>query len=139
MRKRTKQKRNFEIKFYEGLLKNRPDFIEALSLLGNVYTKRGMFEKGLEVDLRLSELKPYDPIVYYNLACSYSLLGKLEESLRALKRAVLLGYEDLAYALKDKDLKMLRDYKPFKDFLYKVERNMLSKTSSSVKCSGGNK
>jgi len=42
--------------------------------LGNAYTENGMYAKGLLVDLKLSRLKPNDPLVHYNLARSYALL-----------------------------------------------------------------
>ena len=103
-RRRTK-KRSFEIRFYEELVDSQPDFIEALSCLGDAYTKGGLFAKGLEIDLRLIELKPDDPIVYYNLACSHSLLGNIDAAFGALKKAILLGYDDFSYLAKDEDLK----------------------------------
>jgi len=119
------RRRSFEIRFYEDLAKRRPNFIEALSCLGDVYTNEGFFEEGLKVDLHLSKLKPDDPVVHYNLACSYSLLGKLDEALEALKKAILLGYENFSYILEDKDLRNLRDDRRFKQLLDKINSRFL--------------
>ena len=102
LRKR-KPKRTFEIRFYEQLVSKEPNFIEALSCLGDAYTKGGLFREGLEVDLRLTKLKPNDPIIYYNLACSYSLLGEVDGAFESLKKAILLGYDDFSYLFKDRD------------------------------------
>lgn len=99
---------DFEIGFYENLLKEKPDFIQALIALGDAYTKRGFYQKGLQIDKRLVQLKPDDPIVFYNLACSYSLLGLIDEGLDALKRAIKLGYRDFRWLEKDPDLENLR-------------------------------
>ena len=121
---RRLKRRNLEIRFYEELVKTRPDFTQALSCLGNAYTKRGLFHKGLEVDLRLIRLKPDDPVAYYNLACSYCLLGETEKALESLKKAVFLGYEDFTYLMKDKDLEALRKDGGFKRFMEKVKRNL---------------
>ncbi|MCM8801253.1 MAG: hypothetical protein NC912_04510 [Candidatus Omnitrophica bacterium] len=99
---------DFEINFYERILKERPNFIEALVALGDAYTKRGFYEKGLAIDKRLVELKPYDPIVFYNLACSYSLLGLIDEAIISLKKAIRLGYRDFRWLEKDADLENLR-------------------------------
>ncbi|MBT7910449.1 MAG: hypothetical protein HN607_07935, partial [Verrucomicrobia bacterium] len=57
----------------EGLTKRDPQYVEALQLLGDNYTKRDRFHDGLTVDEHLSQLLPEDSMVYYNLACSYSL------------------------------------------------------------------
>lgn len=99
---------DFEISFFESLVKENPNFVDALIPLGDAYTKRGLYEKGLEVDLRLSELLPIDPTVHYNLACSYSLLRKMDLAFRALEKAVKLGYKDFKWMEKDPDLENIR-------------------------------
>jgi len=98
----------FEIQFFEELVSRDPCNEEALMILGNTYTRRGEYEKGLNVDRRLVRLRPADPTVYYNLACSYCLLRHIDESLAALERAVLLGYRDVTHLTKDPDLANLR-------------------------------
>lgn len=98
----------FEVAFYEELLKKLPNSIDILMALGNDYVRRGSFDRGLWVDQRLCELRAQDPIVHYNLACSYSLLGRVDEALAALEKAIRLGYRDYAYMQKDPDLKSLR-------------------------------
>lgn len=117
-----KKKKDFEIKFYEGLLQKRPDFVDALITLGDAYTRKGFYEEGLEVDRKLAELKPEDPIVHYNFACSLSLTEELEQAFKELKKAVLLGYDDLSYILKDGDLENLRKHPQFNDFFEKIKR-----------------
>jgi tetratricopeptide (TPR) repeat protein len=104
---------NFEIRFYEGILKNSPNFVEVLIVLGDLYTKRGFYKKGLKVDLRLKKLRPFDPVVFYNLACDYSLLGQIDKAFEALKKAISLGYTDFEYLKRDKDLENLRKDKRF--------------------------
>lgn len=99
---------DIEISFLEGIVRRDPEFVEALQILGDDYTRRGQVDKGLRVDERLSELRPTDPIVYYNLACSYSLSDRLELSLIALDRALTLGYRDFKWMAKDPDLRRLR-------------------------------
>lgn len=99
---------DFEIGFYEKLLKKKPDYIEALIVLGDTYTKRGFYQKGLEIDKRLTRLKPDDPVVFYNLACSYSLLNLIDEACAVLKKAIELGWRDFRWLKKDPDLENLR-------------------------------
>ena len=100
---------DFEISFYEGLLKKKPDFVNALIALGDAYTKRGRYKQGLKIDKRLVRLKPRDPIVHYNLACSYSLLKMADFCLEALKKAIGLGYYDFDFINKDPDLEFIRE------------------------------
>ncbi|MCM8781178.1 MAG: hypothetical protein NC908_04570 [Candidatus Omnitrophica bacterium] len=99
---------DFEISFYEGLLKKKPDFINALIALGDAYTKRGRYKEGLKIDRKLAKLKPDDPIVHYNLACSYSLLEMADESMKALTKAIALGYRDFDFMNNDPDLEFIR-------------------------------
>ncbi len=99
---------DFEIALYETYLSFRPDGVEALFGLGNAYTKRGSYSKGLEVDLRLVRLEPDNPTFNYNLACSYSLLKNLDRSIETLKRAIELGFDDRKQFETDPDLENVR-------------------------------
>lgn len=123
---------DFEIKFYEGVVKTNPDFVDALSALGDLYTKKGLFEKGLEIDVRLSRLKPKDPMVLYNLACSYALLDHLNSSFNAIKKSIKCGYDDFDYLFKDKDLEKLRDLDIFKQYFAGVKKRRISKQKTST-------
>ena len=119
MPRRTKSEAllEFEISFYEKLLRAYTDFVDVLVPLGDAYTRRGLHEKGLQVDLRLTRLRGNDPLTWYNLACSYSLLKRLDESLDALRRSVELGYGDLTHLQNDPDLVNLRQSQKYRQFL----------------------
>lgn len=119
MQKRSKSHEllEFEITFYERLLANDPDFVDALAALGEAYTRRGWYEKGLAVDQKLCQLKAKEPIVWYNLACSYSLLERPDDAVQALRQAIKLGYDDFEYLGKDPDLEPLRRSPKFRRFL----------------------
>ncbi len=107
---RKKDDLEFEIAFYENVLKDAPDFIEALSAIGDLYTRVGLWQKGLDVDIKLSKLRSEDAIVFYNLACSYALLNQPRASLNALNKAIDLGYDDFEYLFTDEDLaNLLKD------------------------------
>lgn len=104
----VKEDLEFEIRFFEGISRHDPDFIEALQILGDAYTRTGQWEKGLKIDVRLARLCPDNSLVFYNLACSYSLLNHVEEAFAALREAVKLGYDDARWLTKDPDLENLR-------------------------------
>lgn len=118
-----KSELDFEIRFFEGLLKDNSDFVDALKPLADLYTRRGLIQKGLELDERLISLCPNDPTVFYNLSCSYSLLSRVEDSLKALKQAIELGYCDLYHMLTDKDLQNIRNDPAFLDLVETVKKN----------------
>ncbi len=123
----------FEIAFYENILKQTPDFIEALIAIGDVYTRAGFWQKGLEVDLKLSRLRPDDAIVFYNLACSYALLNQTRPALSALSKAIELGYNDFKHLREDPDMENLLKDQQVQEFLAQVERKRKSpkKTQAS--------
>ena len=83
-----------KISFLEGLVKRDQDYVEALQLLGDYYTQRGWYDHSLKVDEQLSRLEPANPMVFYNLACSYSLNENFEKAVAALDQALALGYRD---------------------------------------------
>lgn len=114
-----KEDLDFEIDFFERLIKDDPRFVDALLPLAELYTKKGFHEKALEIDLALSKLRPTDDLVFYNLACSFALLNRKEEALEALEQAVKLGYDDFVHMKKDPDLKCLRGDPRFLSLLYK--------------------
>jgi tetratricopeptide (TPR) repeat protein len=102
-----------EIQFYEGILAQDPDYVEALLPLAEAYTRAGLYEKGLEADQRLAKLRPKDASVHYNLACSWALTGHKEEALAAVEHAVELGFNDVELLMKDEDLALLHDVDEF--------------------------
>ncbi len=108
---------DFEIRFYERILKERPNYVDALMPLADAYTRKGLFKEGLEIDRRLSRLCRRDPVVFYNLACSYALVGQKKRAIQTLKKSVMLGYRDYAHLRKDPDLKVLAGDPEFDTFL----------------------
>lgn len=105
---------DIEISFIEGVVNRDPNFLEALQVLGDDYTRRGRFADGLKIDERLAELRPEDSMVQYNLACSYSLTDLIEPAADALERALNLGYRDFKWLNNDPDLENLRQHPVFR-------------------------
>lgn len=113
---------NWEMDFYEDILKRRPDFVEVLMVLGNLYTGHKLYAKGLQVDQRLARLRKDDPIVHYNLACSHSLLNQRNDAFEALSNAAKLGYHDVKHMEKDSDLDVIRSDPRYADIVAKMRR-----------------
>jgi len=118
--RRETRELDVKIGFVEGIVRRDPEYVEALQLLGDHYTQRGRFEQGLQVDERLSRLEPSNPLVFYNLACSYSLTSQIDLAAAALERALLLGYRDFKWLAKDPDLRTLRKHPLFRSIKNKI-------------------
>ena len=106
--RQEKRDLDIEIGFLEGLVQRDPVYVDALQLLGDDYTKRGKYIAGLRIDQKLAVLRPRDPLVFYNLACSLCLSGQHNEAADALERSIDLGYRDFRWLAEDPDLHDLR-------------------------------
>ena len=116
-----------KIQFIEGLVRRDPVYVDALQMLGDHYTQRGRFTDGLSVDEKLAQLEPENPVVFYNLACSYSLIEEYDRAIQALEKAFALGYQDFNWLAKDPDLKSLRA-QPIFEPLKKIIRALKKKS-----------
>ena len=112
----------FELDFFEGILNRNPDYVDVLRVYGNNLTLKGRFADGLKIDRRLVGLRPKDALAHYNLACSLSLLNKIEPALRALRKAIELGYRDFRYLREDRDLAAVRKDPRFRQLLREFEK-----------------
>jgi tetratricopeptide (TPR) repeat protein len=111
-----------KIEFVEGLVRRDPDYVDALQLLGDHYTQRGRYVEGLRVDERLARLRPGDALVYYNLACSYSLTAQFDRAVLALEKALSLGYRDFNWLARDPDLHKLRQQPVYRNIENQIRR-----------------
>jgi tetratricopeptide (TPR) repeat protein len=120
--RRESRELDLKIEFMEGVVRRDPEYVEALQLLGDHYTQRGKFEQSLKVDEQLSRLEPRNPLVFYNLACSYSLTGLVDRAVTALDQALVLGYRDFKWLAKDPDLRTLRKHPLYRDIEDKIRK-----------------
>jgi len=120
---------DIEIGFLEGVVRRDPRFEEALQVLGDDYTARGRVNEGLHVDEQLALLRPEDPLVFYNLACSYALIKEYEKAVQTLDRAMDLGYRDFHWLARDEDLRELRKHPLFKPVRERIKKLKTSKTA----------
>lgn len=106
-----------ELTFLQKLSARLPEDLEILQALADLYTKTGDYEKGLEVDIKLSAQLPNDDLVWYNLGCSYSLTNHPDEAFEALTKSVELGYADYDWMKTDPDLNKLHPDPRFESLL----------------------
>ena len=106
-----------EMNFLERVRTRCPSHRLVKEALGEIYTQVGRFEESLEVDLSLAREHPRDPHVWYNLGCSFALVGRKDEAFGALLRAVGLGFRDFDWMRKDSNLEVLRTDPRFRTLL----------------------
>ncbi len=119
-----KEVRDLDVKiaFLEGIVARDPQYIEALQVLGDHCTQRGLFARSLKVDQQLSRLEPRNPLVFYNLACSYSLNQEFSLAAAALENALTLGYRDFNWLARDPDLRPLRQHPLYRSIQDKIRQ-----------------
>jgi len=121
MSRQPKSDPAFDISFYEAIHARVPDYVDVIELLGGLYTKTGRIADGLRMDRKLVRLEPGNATAHYNLACSLALSKRRSDALRALHRAVALGYSDLHWLLQDPDLESLKGIPGFQELLRKLQ------------------
>lgn len=117
---------DFELEFYGNILKNNPAYAEILEQLGQIYTLKNRHNEALEVDLRHAQLRPNNPVVFYNLGCSHALLGHQQEAVQILRKAIDLGYDDADHMAADPDLESLYDLPEFIQLLADISEDSSS-------------
>ncbi len=108
---------DFEIGFFESILKRDPRDTSVIELLANLYTKTGRIDEGLKMDRKMVRLRPENPVAHYNLACSLALKNRKAEAVKSLRTAIENYYRDWEWLVRDPDLKNLHDYPKFKTLL----------------------
>ncbi len=76
-------------------------------------------EKYCEKTLEL--LKRESSFVFYNLACAYSMMNKVDKSLDVLEKALKTGQVNIPYMESDADLKNVRAAKGYKELMAKYK------------------
>lgn len=106
-----------ERKFLEAVLRRLPEHPGLLRTLADLYPQEGLYKEGYECDLALTRIFPHDDVVWYNFACACALMEEPERAMTSLKKALELGYSDLAGVSRDPDLRSLHGLPEFKALL----------------------
>jgi len=109
------------IKNAEQHLRLTPYNIRALSLGAGALIQAGDKKRGLEWAQRAMKIDPDEPAILYNVACTYSLAGKYEESIDILEKSMTSGSDRLNWIKHDTDLDPLRKHPRFIALIKKFE------------------
>ncbi len=117
MSKKSAHDPEFEIRFFESVLRRSPAYANVVEILGGLYTRQGRIADGLKMDRKLVKLQPTNATARYNLACSLALSERKSDALRELRHAVELGYRDFDWMAQDPDLEPLKHHPEFRTLL----------------------
>ena len=101
--------RRKEMEVLQEQLHHFPDDVRARILLAADLALLGdRDESAMQARIAIT-MRPLDPNILYNAACTYGLLQMKAEALDAFRRSVEAGYANTDWCKKDPDLKILHD------------------------------
>jgi tetratricopeptide (TPR) repeat protein len=92
----------------EAHLKLTPDDVRAMYMGANGLVALGEVERGVEWARRAVAMEPDDPMLLYNVACIFSLAGRLDEALGYVEAAVAAGLTQREWLEHDSNLDAIR-------------------------------
>ncbi len=97
------------LKLMEDRLELNPDDARAANLAAAFLARLGDLPKAVEYADRSLSIDPEDPMLLYNVSCTYVALGRYEDAMKCLERAVDKGFGHREWIDHDPDLDPLRD------------------------------
>ncbi|MGI9077594.1 MAG: tetratricopeptide repeat protein, partial [Gemmatimonadaceae bacterium] len=97
-----------EMKLIEERLELNPDDARACNLGAGVLANLGEKERALDFAERSLAIDSEDPMLLYNVACTYSVLGQHDDAITCLERAVDKGFGHKEWIEHDPDLNPIR-------------------------------
>ena len=97
------------LKLMEDRLELNPDDARAANLAAAFLARLGDLAKAVEYADRSLAIDPEDPMLLYNVACTYVALNRQEDALNCLERAVDKGFGHKEWIDHDPDLDPLRE------------------------------
>ena len=94
-----------------------PDDARALYLGANALCQLGERARSLDWATRALSIDSEEPTTLYNVACVYSLQGRVEDAVGCLETAVDHGFRQRAWFEHDSDLEALREHPRFQALL----------------------
>ena len=101
------------MRLIEKHLEMHPDDGRALYFGAQALCQLGQPERSLDWATRALHMDPEDPAVLYNVGCVYSLMGKIDEALDCLEKAVSFGMGQKEWFENDSDLNAVRNHPRF--------------------------
>ena len=104
----------------EKHLELNPDEARAYSLGASVLIRLGETERSKQWTHQAMTLAPNDPLILYNAACNWALLGESDHALDGLERALDAGVAVGDWIRHDPDFASLRDHPRFQAIVKRI-------------------
>ena len=104
----------------EKHLELNPDEARAYSLGGSVLIRLGETERSKQWTEQAMTLAPNDPLILYNAACNWALLGEHERALDGLERALEAGVAVGDWIRHDPDFESLHNHPRFQAIVKRI-------------------
>jgi non-specific serine/threonine protein kinase len=95
------------VQAFEAHLREVPEDARARGLVASYYAEMGRAEEAKREAALAMTLRPNEPLILYNAACTFCKLNHQAEALDALGKAWRVGYRDSDWAWRDPDLALL--------------------------------
>ena len=112
----NKGNREEAITHYRMALHHNKNFEEVYVNLSTAYLSGKKFDESRKTLSTLEKINPLNPSLHYNLACYHALTEQDGPALKALQRAVELGFKNFKSVESDPDLKNLRSSPKFEQW-----------------------
>jgi serine/threonine protein kinase/Flp pilus assembly protein TadD len=116
-----KEKHNELIKklyeIFPEYLKKNPDDGRTRTYYAKVLFYMGKLDEAKKEENKVLQLNPDDPLMLYNAACFYSLIGEKEMALNCLKNSIRLGFANYDWIKIDSDLNSIRNEAEFTEII----------------------
>ena len=106
-----------QVRLVDEHLELNPDDPRACILGSGAHAALRNEDLSVQFAQRAIAADPDDPMLLYNVACTYAQLGRPDEALAALEQAVDRGYGDKAWMEHDSDLESIRSTPRYKAVL----------------------
>ena len=101
----------------EQHLEFNPEDTRALILAATVFANIKEEEKAVEYAERAIAVDRDDPMLLYNVACTFAQLGRPDDAIEALEHAVERGWGDRAWIEHDSDLDSIRELPRYRSLM----------------------
>ena len=112
---RLGEKEKLELALEEGLqvypryLARHPDDARAHMFFASNLAQTGQREEGKVEAAKALELSPGDPVMMYNAACFYAVMGEKHLAMESLRNSIAAGNENYEWMKRDPDLDSIRN------------------------------
>jgi len=116
----ARQANQAAVECIEKHLELNPDEARAYSLGASILIRLGQNERSKQWTQQAMTLAPADPLVIYNAACNWALLGETDHALDGLERALEAGVAVGDWIKHDPDFASLRNHPRFRAIVKRI-------------------